>query len=184
MGRSSTAFSRAFDLGSRFSRGFTLVEVLVVMVLIGITVGLVSLSVRSSGEREAEQEARRLAALVQLASEEAVLKSQEIGILFRRDGYQFYFLGSDNTWQPLEDEVFRVRTLPPGFVLAAYADDLPIDLDRQPEEPKPHGFFLSSGERTAVEAALGPEHGVRYRVQVPIIGDLQVFGPNDLEARP
>jgi general secretion pathway protein H len=159
------------------------VEVLVVLVLIGITVGIVSLSVRSSGEREAEQEARRLAALVDLASEEAVLKAQEIGILFRRDGYQFYRLGADSAWQPLQDEVFRVRTLPAGFVLAAYADGLPINFDKPSETPKPHGFFLSSGERTAVEAELGPEHGVRYRVVIPILGDLQVLGPNDREPR-
>jgi general secretion pathway protein H len=153
------------------------VEVLVVMVLIGITVGLVSLSVRSSGEREAEREARRLAALVDLASEEAVLKSQELGILFRRDGYQFLTLDANNVWQPVQDDVLRVRTLPSGFVLTAYVEGLPVDPDRRLETPAPHGFFLSSGERSAFEAEVGPEHGTRYRVTVPVVGDLSVAGP-------
>jgi general secretion pathway protein H len=170
--------------GLEGSSGFTLVEILVVLVLIGITVGMVTLSVGSAGDRQAELEVRRLAALVDLASDEAVLKAQEIGIRFRRDGYEFYTLNTENVWEPLQDEVLRVRTLPQGFELAASSDGVPFDLDEKtPETLKPHGFFLSSGERSAVEVELGPEHGARYRIVVPIVGDLVMDGPHTPKGR-
>jgi len=160
----------------------------VVLVLIGITVSMVTLSIGSAGDREAEQEARRLAALVGLASEEAVLKSQELGIRFREDGYEFYGMGAEG-WAPLKDDVLRTRTLPAGFVVRAWVEGMPVDPDRETEQEeeggrRPHGYFLSSGERTPpFEVELGPEYGTRYRVAVPMLGDLEVKGPFEAEQR-
>lgn len=156
--------------------GFTLIELLVVLVLIGIVTTLAVLSVGRSGEDEAELEARRLSALVALASEEAVLKSREMGIAFTEEGYQFLALGDDNVWAALHDEVFRPRTLPTGFSLQLFIDGLPVNLVRpKPKERlEPHVFLLSSGERTSFEVNLGVVDGVRYRVIAPYMGDPQI----------
>ncbi len=154
--------------------GFTLIELLVVLVLIGIIVSFAALSVGGSGEREAELEARRLAALVALASDEAVLKSREMAVLFARDGYQFMVLRDDNTWAALADEVFRRRALPAGFSLELAVDGLPVDLGKPKEPPEPQVFLLSDGERTAFEVELGVVEGPRYRLTGPMLGDLQL----------
>ncbi|MGE0080920.1 MAG: type II secretion system minor pseudopilin GspH [Thiohalomonadaceae bacterium] len=154
--------------------GFTLIELLVVLVLIGIVTSIAVLSVGSSGEGEVELEARRLGALMALASEEAVLRSREMGIAFTAEGYQFLALGDDNAWVALNDEVFRPRTLPAGFSLRLSVDGLPVDIAKPKEKPEPQVFLLSDGERTAFEVDLGVIDGVRYRITAPVLGDLQV----------
>ena len=54
-----------------FHRGFTLVELLVVVALVGIVAGMVSLSLRDPAQTQLEQEGGRLAALLESARTEA-----------------------------------------------------------------------------------------------------------------
>lgn len=71
------------------SRGFTLIELLVVMVILGC---LISVAVFSSGNastsRELRDEAQRLAAIIGLLTDEAVLDNREYGLLIRPEGYR------------------------------------------------------------------------------------------------
>lgn len=69
--------------------GFTLIELLVVIVILGGLVGLAVLSVGSShSSREVRDEAQRLAALITVLADEAVLDSREYGLLIGDEGYR------------------------------------------------------------------------------------------------
>lgn len=76
---------------SRLSaRGFTLIEVMVVIVLIAILVTMASLSMR--GDRagdQLEEEAKRLTALLNLLREETVMRDRDLGFMPTPEGYQF-----------------------------------------------------------------------------------------------
>ena len=61
------------------ARGFSLIEILVVVVIVGVTAAVVALSVRGSGEREVENAAQRARALVRLACERAIIGGRDIG---------------------------------------------------------------------------------------------------------
>jgi general secretion pathway protein H len=70
--------------------GFTLLELLVVVFIIGILVTMFTLSVGlTGGDRDLEREVDRLEALIKLASEEALMQGREIGMRFYVDGYEF-----------------------------------------------------------------------------------------------
>jgi general secretion pathway protein H len=95
--------------------GFTLLELLVVVVLISITVALVNLSARIDPERVARTEARRLSILVDHAVYESVVSGRPVAVgLGRGDGgtrIRFLTPGADN-WVPIDDgDALRPRTL-------------------------------------------------------------------------
>ncbi len=98
----------------RRARAFTLIELLVVLVLLGILVGLAVLaSGSSSSSRELRDEARRLAALIGVLSDEAVLDSREYGLLVSDAGYRVLRLDeATGRWD--EPDRSRGRSCPSG----------------------------------------------------------------------
>jgi general secretion pathway protein H len=69
--------------------GFTLLELLVVIVIMGIAAGVVSLSVAPSEERLWSEEGKRLAALFRLAQVEARAQGRPIAWQADERGYRF-----------------------------------------------------------------------------------------------
>lgn len=83
------------------NRGFTLLELLIVMVIVAMMVTMVVLSVNlGRGDSALKDSARRLHAILQLASEESILFNKSLGIKFEEDKYSFYELVE----KVLEDE--------------------------------------------------------------------------------
>jgi general secretion pathway protein H len=99
-------------------RGFTLIEILVVVLIIGIISAGVLLSVNLTGrDRDLEQEGDRLLSLVNYAREQAELQTREYGVIFHDDGYQFVaYDARRGLWREVyEDEALRLRKLPAGL---------------------------------------------------------------------
>ena len=90
-------------------RGFTLLELLVVMVIAGITLGLVSLNALPSERQVLEQEAQRISLLLQLARDEAILRN--VPVAFEADGERYRFLiRNASVWEPVtRDDMLRER---------------------------------------------------------------------------
>lgn len=113
-------------------RGFTLIEVMVVMVIIVIGTSVVLLSIDVVGDnREIELEARRLAALIETAADEAELQGRDFGIEFIRQGYRFVeFDPLFNTWtEIIGDDLLRPRSLPEDLEFTIVVEDKRIELD-------------------------------------------------------
>ncbi len=72
------------------SQGFTLMELMVVLVLMGIILSMMTLTVGDGGKyRQLEEESLRLKTLMNMAKEEVIIYSQEWFIVFKDDGYLF-----------------------------------------------------------------------------------------------
>lgn len=109
---------------TRAERGFTLIEILVVLALIALLTGLAALSAGAAGS-PVTREARRLAATLQLATEESRLQGIVLGLKFRQDGYYYLELvprapdtesAPGFVWRPLPGRgVFAARTWPPSM---------------------------------------------------------------------
>ena len=79
--------------------GFTLVEVLVVLAIIGVMAGIAVIGLGSADRSAtAEAEARRLAASIQLAADEALIADRPAALSWDGDGYAFL------VWDPAAAE--------------------------------------------------------------------------------
>lgn len=96
--------------------GFTLLELLVVLVIVGITLSFAVLSLDLRSDKDIVlEESRRLTVLMQLANEEAIIQGQELAMEFDGDTYRFLFLDKKNRWQAIDyDQILRERSLPNG----------------------------------------------------------------------
>lgn len=144
--------------------GFTLIEVLVVIVILAVLAATVSLSLAGGGgERQLEREARRLAALVGYACEQAELTGHSIGLSFAGGGYAF----SERTredWLPYTDGELRQRRWMAGLAAQLSREGVAVRLGESlPEQPQLACF--ASGELTPfhLELALA-DRGVGWRL--------------------
>ncbi len=149
---------------------------MVVLVIVGILVSFVGLSV--GGDKRAEQlrtEAQRIKALVQLAHQEAIMRSEEFAVHFGNGGYQFLILQENHWTATSDDPVLRKRSLPEGMELRLELEDNPPPNLSADESDLPQVFLLSSGEMTPFELELSAEKTeVIYRVTASLLGDLVV----------
>lgn len=107
-GRSAAALAAARTRNA----GFTLLEVLVVVFLIGIVLTLAVLSVGHNEDRVLKDEARRLAALLDLARQESIVESLEMALAIDDRAYSFQMFDGQS-WLPVEDDpILRPRELP------------------------------------------------------------------------
>jgi general secretion pathway protein H len=104
-------------VNSRTSQGFTLVEMLIVLVIIGIASGVVALSVGSlTRAPSVEAEARRLATHLQAAADDAMLGDRTIAFTVEPHGYGFATVkGKELVGRT--DPAMAFHTLPAGMVV-------------------------------------------------------------------
>ena len=181
--RSEAALTPRFVFTPHASRltphGFTLLEILVVVLLMGImaTFAVLSIGSRALDDR-LDTEARRLNELMALAADEAVLQGVELGFIYTPDGYAF-LIQKDGEWIPVPDfESLRPRTLAEPFYLELRVEDRPVpprNLDDEDEKLKPQVMLLSSGESTGFSLRVrARDFGVYFQLDGDALGRLKL----------
>jgi general secretion pathway protein H len=113
-------------------RGFTLIEILVVVVIIGVLATSMVLSLGDTGrDRAMEQERDRLSALIAYVREQGELQTLEYGLRLTPNGYRFtVYDNRNNVWvQENLDDILRPRTLPQGLSFALVLEGRAVVLD-------------------------------------------------------
>ncbi len=155
--------------------GFTLIEILVVVVIIGVLALAVTLSIATAGgERQLTRESERLQALVDHACTEAELTGREIGVRVSRNGYAFSMLGFQGWMASEQKEELRPRTWVPGMQVALYRDGREMRL-ADDESEAPQIVCFSSGELSpfVMRLQLGDAPN-RYEVRGQADGRIEV----------
>jgi general secretion pathway protein H len=163
------------------SAGFTLLELLVVVAIIGLLSAAVALSWRAVGnDQEMEQETGRLRGMIDLLREEALMQSRDYGLMFTETGYRFYvFDYRELKWvEPQTDRLLEPHALRPLLSMALVLDgrEVPLDPDFESqdiENAEPQVMLLSSGEVTPFEIEMRRDD-VRGRFELTVALDGKV----------
>lgn len=178
----------------RLSDGFSLVEILVVLFVMGMAVAMASLTIRSGGSSELQDEAEHFLLSARFVSEQAILNREVIGLFIEPERmeesidtrwcyeWRRYL---DQSWQPASDYLER-HCLPPDVQLEMLVEGEPYEYDPRETSPKPVLAFYPGGEATPFEMALLPEGFAEddeqvQRIEVDLMG--RIRWRNEEEAR-
>jgi general secretion pathway protein H len=137
------AFAGARSSGDE--RGFTLVELMVVLAILALAATAVVLTMPGE-ERSVRDEADRLAARLAAARDVAVIEGRGVAVHFAPSGYGFE-RRVEGAWQPLPGRAFAQRAWPRGVTFAAGdgQEAARILFDRVGTSPTPQAVTLSGG---------------------------------------
>jgi general secretion pathway protein H len=140
--------------------GFTLIEILVVLLIIGILVAGTALSLGVLGRDSAlQKESDRLSALMDYLREQATLQNREYGLRCFVGGYEFLaYDARTGQWQRVTaDDTLRPRPLPTGVSLQVSIEGRDIILPREQvdaDQLSPQIMLFSSGDLNLFELTL------------------------------
>ena len=179
------------------NQGFTLIEILVVIVIVATIVSMALLSVGLVGEdAELDKERLRLASVIETIQDEALLQGREFGVEIMTSSYRFIeFDPLTRLWAEIPgDDLYRLRYLPEGLEFELYVDDKRIPLEEDPkklDDPDkpmlsagakpyvPHLFVFASGESSAYEIRLRrPQTDQQLVMRSDVLGPIE-FGDDD-----
>lgn len=180
------------------ARGFTLLELLVVMVLMGLLSAAAMTTINYAfTDDTADKHSERLAALVELAAEEALLTGRELGMRIDDDGYSFYrFEERQQAWTSIaEQKIFRNRPFPEHIEISLQLEGQAVVLadesadesaneengevnnevdDNDFADEPPQVMFFSSGQSTPFELEiLDTRDDQRWQLSADLLGRVE-----------
>ncbi len=187
---------------SRIPRGFTLLEIMVVVVIIAIltTIGVMSIGVLG-GDRQRGAEVERFEDVAATAMQEAGLEGRDFGVRIQQSSYEvFVYSPRRNRWEVVpSDRLYAVHTLPPGIVFGLTLEGRQVQLDEQPPaagalvdsntkqittqdpahtDPKPQLIFYASGDVSPYHLELRrAEEAVPYTIDEAVDGSIKALSP-------
>ena len=148
---------------SRFNQapGFTLVEILVVLIIVSVMSGIVVTSLPSSFQNsDFDEESLRLKTVIELVREESLTRASEYGLKTDKDNYSFFVYNEiEQNWTQLNTKPYAEHKLGYGILLKTTIEDNELILtDEEDEESSvpnaPRILLLSSGEMTPFEITI------------------------------
>ncbi|MGI2200292.1 type II secretion system minor pseudopilin GspH [Shewanella baltica] len=170
--------------------GFTLMEVMLVILLMGLTAAAVTMSIGNSGPQQAlDRTARQFIAATEMVLDETVLSGRFIGIVIEKTSYQFVFY-KDGKWDPLDkDRLLSEKQMEPGVVMNLVLDGLPLVQDDEEDDswfeepliepsaddkkkhPEPQVMLFPSGEMSAFELTFISKTDKGQQAEALVVGD-------------
>ena len=139
---------------ARRHQGFTLLELLVVLVIASILLGAVALNAMPGNSQLLHDDAQRIALLLQAARDEAIVRNRAIAFEIDEQRYRFLIRQNDS-WQILTDDaLLRERAFRRAPLVVSLtpptSDRLPLRIvfGREPVD-KPFALRLNLGANSA-----------------------------------
>lgn len=140
-------------------RAFTLLELLIVLVIVGIIIAFASLSVSGWGSaRQARETSQSLLQLFQAAQNQAILKPALLGAAISRDGVTLYRYDSEPeaSWHPLSRQSgLKALTLPEDVTFLLIQNNRTLDTQKPAAQTSPQILFSPTGDLTPFVLFIG-----------------------------
>jgi general secretion pathway protein H len=152
-------------------QGFTLIEMMVVLLIMGLLVGLVSAVVRPDERSNLRLEVDRLAELIDIAASESRIGGKSVAWTATATGYRFWRISEGSGWSEItNDDLLRARTLPAGMTIS----NLRMENQRSSEQMRVEFNAWAAPRSFSVELSAGT---VRCTLESSPLGDVSV-APN------
>ncbi|QYJ97471.1 type II secretion system minor pseudopilin GspH [Shewanella alkalitolerans] len=170
--------------------GFTLLEVLLVVLLMGLAAAAVTYTTSGADQHKAlERTARQFMAATELVLDETILSGHFIGIVIDKQRYEFVVY-DEGKWKPLQqDRLLAAKEMEPGVEMHLVLDGLPLTqedeedeswfdeplIERSEEEkkkfPEPQVLLFPSGEMSVFELTFVGKDERGQEIEALVVGD-------------
>ncbi|MFY0642266.1 MAG: prepilin-type N-terminal cleavage/methylation domain-containing protein [Bermanella sp.] len=163
------------------SAGFTLIEILVVLVIIAMLVSMATINTSHDGRYdELKNQSEKIKFQLMTASDVALFENKNLGVLFSKTEFQFYSYDIDLTkttntaptavnatpipefsWQPYTVKNLKLEPLPESMSYSLEVEGqevtLPYALKQDADEVSPNMYLLAAGEQTPIKLTISIE---------------------------
>lgn len=189
-----------------FQQGFTLLEIMLVLVVIGMaSVGvMMAMPQQANKNADIDWQIQRFNTLLQFAEDEALISGKELAIVFTENSYRFTFYDyTTKKWLALEsNQIGKIIELPEAIefsytLLGSVWDEIEtqdedafidkeylvkIEGEDEVESFSPQVFIMSSGEVTPFSVLFSDERGDDKHtrtLEVSMSGEINLIRPSD-----
>lgn len=148
------------------NRGFTLIEILVVIVITGIILSVTLLAFGDFGAgRKAVVSAEHFASYVKLVQHRAILEVNTLGININRNGYETFRFEQGLRWQPMpKNSLFHWQPFPKHVVVSLKAairnrDNRPDIVINPSGDMSPFELTFGTPEKPRLAVLIGGHNG-------------------------
>lgn len=151
------------------NRGFTLLEVLVVLVIIGLLAGVASLSLAGFSQSPAQQISHLFYQQLQQARQAAVFSNRDLGIQLNTEHYSFWQL-HQGQWQPLLKKRLSQTPWPESVAPKLQVEQQPVNLQRA---QTPQILIYTDGQILPFQLQLN-SHSQQWQISAGFDQQLQI----------
>lgn len=188
----------------RVNAGFTLIEIMLVVVLLAMSAVAVVMTLPDTQQNASKEHAYRFYYKLQLLNEDAILNGRDYGIRIEEKNNQYSFMQlTKKGWQPLESKTYKETKFDEGVELrfqigsdawqnndklfnqdSLFDHEMFADLDDKDKVLPPQVFVLSSGEVTPFYLDVLPssERQNQWQIRAKENGEIVLLSPEKIAA--
>ena len=135
----------------RMQRGFSLLEMMIVIMVIGILYSLAGSMLNLSVSDPLNEEVARLRERVTMAQDESIVRSQALALGFGESGYAFFAQNDQLQWDPIDkDGLLKTYEWVGQYESVLYLQGQAVSLPKN-KDIQPQVFILPTGEMMPFE---------------------------------
>lgn len=154
----------------QYQSGFTLIEIMVVVVIAAVMAAFVGVRINRDDDRIARFEAKRFIAILNEVRDEALMTGRVYALQFKQFDRSYLFYRNPADWELVkDDQLLRERTLPEGIEMEVEIEKIENDDEEKEDEEK--------SEVAAEEE--GAENDEKETSKIALLSDYVLISPVD-----